>query len=155
MFLNITKAAEVFIIFDERAGDKIQGIGEGDIRLSVSRAGEIEMYGDYLISRGKYLFTLLNVINKPFEVKKGGTINWNGDPFDATIDLEAVYSTNTPLSTFLSEYTNGAAGEEVKTLARSTTTVDLIMNLTGALLSPDIEFDLNFPKCQTRTKKLC
>ncbi len=145
MFLNITEAAEVFIIFDERAGDKIQGIGAGDVRLSVSRSGEIEMYGDYLISEGKYLFTLLNLVNKPFEVKKGGTISWNGDPFDATINLEAVYSSTTPLSTFLSEYTSGVGGSDIETLARTSAQVDLIMSLTGALLSPDIEFDLRFP----------
>ena len=145
MFLNITAAAEVFIIFDERAGDKIQGIGEGNIELSVSRAGEIEMYGDYLISEGKYLFTLLNLVNKPFVVKKGGTISWNGDPFDATINLEAVYASTTPLSTFLAEYTDGIGGNDVESLARNSTQVDLIMNLTGALLSPEIEFNLRFP----------
>jgi len=145
MFLDITEAAEVYIIFDERAGDKIHGIGEGNIQLSVNRSGEMEMYGDYLISEGEYLFTLLNVINKPFSVKEGGTIVWNGDPFDAIINLEATYATTTPLTTLLSEYIEGVNGSEIEAFARNSTQVDLIMYLTGALLSPEINFDLNFP----------
>ncbi len=145
MFLEVTEDAEMYIIFDERAGDKIHGIGEGNIQLSVTRAGDMEMFGDYLISEGEYLFTLLNLVNKPFSVKEGGTIVWNGDPFDATINLEATYKVRTPLTTFLSEYINGISGSDIEALASNSTEVELLMYLTGALLAPDINFDLAFP----------
>ncbi len=146
MLLDITDQAEVFIIFDERAGDKIRGRGEGSIELSVSRAGDITMYGDYIIAEGEYLFTLLNLVNKPFKVKRGGTIDWAGDPFNAVIDLEATYPGRTTLSTFLSEYfDHNINSDELEQLARKSTPVDLIMYLTGPLLNPDIDFDIHFP----------
>jgi len=141
---DITDDAEVFIIFDERAGDKIRGRGEGSINLEVDRDGTIEMFGDYIIDEGEYLFTLLNVINKPFNVKRGGTINWTGDPFNADIELEATYPGRTALSTLLIEYLDNS-NPDLENLARKSTKVDLIMYLTGKLLKPDIDFDINFP----------
>jgi TamB, inner membrane protein subunit of TAM complex len=144
LFLDITPEAEVYIIFDEQAGDKIRGRGEGSINLEVPRFGNIEMFGDYIIEEGEYLFTLMNFVNKPFKVKRGGTINWTGDPLNADINLEAIYTTRTALSTLLLEYFE-AGNSDLETLARKSTQVDLLMYLTGRLLKPDINFDLNFP----------
>ena len=92
MDLVITPAAEVEIIFDEQAGDIVRGQGDGNINIIVTRLGDFKMFGDYEIDRGEYLFTLLNLINKPFSVKRGGSIVWDGDPFEAQIDLEASYA---------------------------------------------------------------
>jgi len=145
LFMDITDDAEVYIIFDERAGDKIRGRGVGSVNLEVDRDGTIEMFGDYIIGEGEYLFTLLNWVNKPFTVKKGGTINWTGDPFNADIDIEATYPGRTYLSTLLLEYFDGNTNPELEALARKSTKADLIMYLTGKLLKPDINFDINFP----------
>jgi hypothetical protein len=146
LFLDITPEAQVYIIFDEQAGDKIRGRGEGSINLKVPRFGTIEMIGDYIIEDGEYLFTLFNnIVNKPFKVKRGGTINWSGDPLNADINLEAIYTTRTALSALLSEYFDGASTVDLETLARKSTQVDLLMFLTGKLLSPEINFDINFP----------
>jgi hypothetical protein len=43
------------------------------------------------LTQGSYLFTLKNLLNKPFEVKPGGTIAWYGDPMAAELDLQAIY----------------------------------------------------------------
>ena len=55
----------------------------------VPRNGEFEMFGDYNIEQGEYLFTLYNVVNKDFDINRGGVISWSGDPFEAQIRLEA------------------------------------------------------------------
>lgn len=146
LFMDVNPEAEVYIIFDERAGDKIHGRGEGSINLEVNRDGAIEMFGDYNIEEGEYLFTLLNIVNKPFSVKQGGTINWTGDPFNADIELEATYPGRTALSTLLLEYFDENTNPDLENLARKSTKVDLIMFLTGKLLKPEINFDINFPQ---------
>ena len=92
MDLSIEKAAEMEIIFDEQAGDIIKGNGRGNIQLMVPRTGDFQMFGDYTIERGDYLFTLYNVINKKFAINNGGSIHWSGDPYKAEIKLEAEYS---------------------------------------------------------------
>ncbi len=141
--LEMTDAAEVLLIFDEQAGDIMKGTGNGNIKLDMNRSGDITMYGNYEIEQGEYLFTLLNVVNKPFLVKRGGTINWTGDPYNAIINIGAEYKAlSTSPYNFILEYLND---EETKIEARKSTAVDLTMGLTGQLLKPNISFSLDFP----------
>ena len=144
MELEMTDAAEVLLIFDEQAGDIMKGRGNGNIKIDLSRSGDITMYGDYEIAEGEYLFTLLNVVNKPFVVKRGGTINWSGDPYNANINIGAEYKDlSTSPFNFILEYLNN--DNEIRTEAQQSTAVDLTMGLTGQLLSPNIDFSLDFP----------
>jgi hypothetical protein len=107
------------------------------------------MYGNYEIVQGEYLFTLLNVVNKPFVVKEGGTIRWDGDPYNAIIDIEAEYSgLNTSLTNFISEYLNTVNPGDLESEARKSQNVLLKMFLNGQLQQPDINFDISFPGLQ-------
>ncbi len=143
MNLEITPDAEVNLIFDERAGDIIWGRGTGNVQLQVFRNGDITMYGDYEIEEGEYLFTLVNLVNKPFTVNKGGTIRWEGDPFGAIIDIEAEYGgLSTAPYNFIEEY---LTSDEDKSEARDRTDVNLTMLLKGPMLQPEINFDIDFP----------
>ncbi len=143
MNLSVTKDGKISLIFDERAGDVIEGRGDGYIQMFITRSGEFTMYGNYAVEEGQYLFTWYNLVNKPFAVRQGGTINWTGDPYNAQIDLVAEYSgLSTSLYNFLIEYLND---DNLKAEARNSTNVDLTMLLTGPLQHPDIQFDIDFP----------
>ncbi len=150
--LTVTEDADMSLIFDERAGDVIRGKGRGDLQIGVTRAGDFTMYGDYEIETGEYLFTLYNLINKPFNVKKGGTIHWFGDPFGALIDIDADYKgLSTAPYNFIEEYIDNLDGN-IQDAARQPTSVDLTMNLEGELLQPNITFDLAFPRLTSELK---
>lgn len=143
MNLTITPDAEVLLLIDEKAGDVIKGAGRGNMEIKVTRSGDFNIYGTYEIERGNYLFTLLNLVNKPFEIKKGGTVTWSGDPFGAEINIEAEYARlRKPIYNFILEYLqdDNARGE-----ARAPTDIDLTMKLQGMLLQPEIEFNIEFP----------
>lgn len=146
MDLNITDDAVIEMVFDEQAGDVLRGRGTGAIRMVVPRTGGFYMYGEYVVSSGNYLFTLMNLVNKPFEVRRGGTIRWSGDPFGAEINIEAEYKDlKATLTNFLAEYLITDT-QENKTAARIPTDVDLIMKLSGELLKPTVGFDIQFPR---------
>jgi hypothetical protein len=146
MDVEMTEEALVQIIFDERTGDILRGYGRGNIRLEIPRTGSLKMFGNYGIERGDYLFTFQNLVNKSFEVERGGTIQWSGDPFDAQINMRTIYTIpSTSVYNLIAEYlVTGSPGLEQA--ARSPTEVQLFMNLTGKLLQPDIAFDLGFPR---------
>jgi len=145
MDLQATEEAELRIIFNEQAGDIIEGQGRGALRISVPRTGTFQMFGNYEIVEGNYLFTLYNLINKKFTVQKGGTIIWTGDPFEAEIDLVARYTDlNTSVANFIQEYLVNAPAD-LRNQASNSTNVDLTMNLEGPLLQPEINFDISFP----------
>jgi len=85
------------------------------------------------------------LVNKPFTVKKGGTIKWSGDPFGADLNLFASYNdVKATLTNFIPEYLATATADQ-QSLARDAQEVDLTMKMTGELLKPDINFDLAFP----------
>lgn len=143
--LEVTPDAEVQLIFDPKVGDIIRGRGNGDLNLSISALGKFEIYGDLIIDEGDYLFTLQNIINKRFKVKKGGSIIWNGDPEDATIDLEAIYS----LSTSVYEL---APEPEEKLKRRIPVECHILMK--DKLMNPTIKTDIVLPTADQETRNI-
>ena len=146
LIMEVTSDAQVQIIFDERAGDILNGYGNGNIRLFIPRNGSLQMYGDYIIDRGDYLFTFQGLVNKSFSVERGGTIQWSGDPFDAQININTIYNISgaSPYNLIADFFQAGALNFEQE--ARRPTEVNLIMTLTGQLLEPEIGFDIAFPR---------
>ncbi|HMO39095.1 MAG TPA: translocation/assembly module TamB domain-containing protein [Saprospiraceae bacterium] len=145
MNLGIRDEAEVELVFNEQTGDILKGSGRGNLRVLTPRNGDFQMFGDYAIGRGEYLFTLYNVVNKKFTVREGGYIQWTGDPFGAQINIEAEYrGLSTSVANFIQEYLVNTSAQ-IKNDASKSTQVGLIMDLRGELMRPMINFDIVFP----------
>ena len=145
MNLQMTEDAEVNIIFNERIGDIIRGTGRGNLQIFAKRTGEFEIFGDYEVDQGEYLFTAYGILAKPFVVRKGGRIKWTGDPIDATLDIIANYEVRSPLDEFLSEFLISAPNDIIIE-ARQNHNVDLELQLGGTLFNPNVNFDFSFPE---------
>lgn len=141
--LEITPDAEFKIIFDESVGDVMSGAGRGNLQMEINNLATFNMYGGIELTRGDYLFTLKNLINKPFSIKPGGTISWFGDPFAGEMDLQAIYDVSASLYDLIQDpaYQNGQR-----------VPVDLGMNLTGKILNPGIDFSIDLPTVDQVTK---
>lgn len=150
--LTITPDAEVQLIFDEQAGDIITSRGGGDLVFEYGLDGNFKMYGRYTVEEGSYLFTLLNVVNKPFRMTKGGTIDWFGNPYNAKISLDATYEVNTAPYNFVQDEVELLSS--VKNEALKATNVIVNMHLNGDLMKPDITFDMDFPNVTSQLKSL-
>ena len=149
MNITVTPAATIYLIFNERLNDKIEAKGRGNLQVVAKQDGEFNIYGNYEIERGNYLFTAWGFLAKPFTVKRGSTITWSGDPFNADLKINAVLNNvRAPLYTFIQEYLppniDGEPSPEEQE-AKKRTDVDLELNLSGRLYSPQVSFDLSFP----------
>jgi hypothetical protein len=112
-----------------------------DLKLNISSLGDFNMYGNYLITSGKFQFVAKNIISKDFQVNQGGTIRWTGDPANAEINMTAIYELRTDISPLYA-----AAGQLVNSKQGSNITlVQAELILTKSLLAPVIDFDFNFP----------
>ncbi|MDX1940823.1 MAG: translocation/assembly module TamB domain-containing protein, partial [Saprospiraceae bacterium] len=152
MNLNIQDEADIELVFNEQTGDIIKGSGRGNLRVLTPRNGDFQMFGDYVIQKGDYLFTLYNVVNKKFAVRPGGYIQWTGDPFGAQINIEAEYKgLNTSVANFIQEYLVNT-NAQIKNDASKSTQVVLVMRLKGELLRPLINFDILFPALNGQLK---
>ncbi len=131
--LDITPEAEVEIR-DPETGSTLKGTGEGIVLMRINTRGKFEMYGTFAVVTGTYNYKFGNIINKTFDVKPGGTINWERDPLAAQINMEAVYSLSASPAPLLQ---NQGYSRSVPT--------DVVIGLTGELESPDIAFNIEFP----------
>ena len=135
--LEVTPVAEVQMIFNSKLGDIVKGYGSANLKMEINTQGEFNMYGDYIIDKGEYLFVLANLMSKKFKVKPGGVIRWNGDPYDAIIDIETYY----PLNTSLQELFLDTSEAYTKTIP-----VECQIFMTDKLMNPDFKFAIDLPK---------
>lgn len=148
--LEITPDAEAQLIFDSKIGDVIRGKGEGNVKMEIDKENDFKMHGDFTIEEGDYLFTLQNVINKKFKIKQGGNIIWNGEPYDANINVEAIYALKTTLNSLIDSTTSYySSGDYKKRIP-----VECQVYLTEKLMNPNIHFDINLPTADEESKTL-
>ena len=133
--MEVTRDAEVQLIFDKAINDIIKGEGYGNLKLEIDTRGDFKMYGLYTIEKGEYLFTALNIYNKLFRIKSGGTLLWDGDPFKAQMNMVAYNQVKASPAPLLNSSSGGS----------SLISVNIIMYLRGLLLQPEIKFGLEFP----------
>jgi len=142
--LTTTPDAKVQMIFNSTVGDAINGYGTGDLRFNYDKDGNFFMYGDYKIDKGDYMFTLQNVLVRKFRIDQGGLISWNGDPYGAIVDLDAVYTLKAPVNYLL---INSSQTDKTRRIP-----VECRINLSKKLLNPALKFDIAFPTADERTK---
>ncbi len=143
--LELDDKLKVQIVFDPTIGDVLRTAGNGNIKINLDQDGGMNMLGEYNITRGNYLFTLGGVFNKNFQLSQGGSIKWNGSPYDATIDLNAVYNLKTSLNELLAN-TNSLTDRSTKV------PVECILNLSDNITNPLVKFDINFPSLDSQTR---
>jgi len=143
--LEITPEAQIRLIFDDQIGDVMRSRGSGDIKLEINNDGDLNMFGKYFVKDGDYLFTLQNVINKRFDLEEGGTISWNGSPYDAEINLTAVYRLRARLFDLL-------ANIDTSDIYKKRIPVDLKLKMRNEMMNPDISFDIYLPSADEDTR---
>ena len=139
--LEVTPDAEIQLIFDEKVGDVIKGRGSGNLNINLDRKGNLGISGDYIIENGDYLFTLGNVLNKPFSVENGGKVTFSGDVDNAEIDIKAIYRLKASLFEVLQDE---RFNERIP--------VECQILLTGKLFNPLVDFNIELPSADEERK---
>ena len=135
--LDITPDANIELIMDPIAGDRIKGTASGSLQIQYGNHSDLRMFGDVNIVEGNYNFSLQQIIRKEFTIQEGSTIQFRGDPLNAHMNINAAYN----LTANLSDLDESIARES----ARSSVPVNCLLNLEGALRSPSVTFDLQLP----------
>ena len=138
--VDITPEAALTIVMDPVGGDEIKSTGSGNLRMTyASQGNDLRMYGTYTIDRGKYNFTLQDIIVKDFTIDEGSSISFTGDPYSARLDIKAVYNVNANLSDLDESFLND------RDLNRTNVPVHAVLMARGDMRQPEIDFDLRFP----------
>jgi hypothetical protein len=131
---DITPDAEVEVILDRSTGHGMKGKGFGSLLFKINTLGKFNMWGDFQAYEGTYNFKYGGLFDKKFAVRKGGSISWEGNPMRAQLNLEAVYKTTANPAVLLE---NSSFNRKVP--------VEVVIGLRGDLMSPDPDFNIEFP----------
>lgn len=136
--LEITPDAQVQIIFDPTIGDILRARSTGNLKIDIT-PDEFTMFGNLKVEEGDYLFTLENIVNKRFNIQKGSSIFWQGDPYNATLDVTAIYSTRARLYDLIKHI-------DSSDVYRTKIPINVELVLKNNLMSPDISFRITLPQ---------
>jgi hypothetical protein len=148
MSVNVTinKDATLSLIVDEGNGDFIRMKGEGLISAGVDRSGKITLTGTYTINEGAYELSF-NFIQRKFEIQKGSSITWLGDPMSANLAVNAYYVANTaPIDLVDKQLSESSTA--IRNTYRQKLPFQVFLHLEGELLKPLISFDVVLPEDQ-------
>ena len=137
MQIDVTPDAQMELIIDPKAGDVISAKGNGSLRIQFDSFSALKLYGTYVIDVGNYLFSLQTVIRKEFKIDQGSTISFTGSPFDAQVNIRALYSLTASLSDLLDDAST--------TTNRGSVPINCVLTLTEDLMQPTIKFEIELP----------
>lgn len=155
--LTATPKVLVQLILDETTQDIIHARGSGTLKITSGTTAPLRINGRFAIDEGDYNYTFQSVFPRPFVVRGGPEANnyieWNGDPYDANINLEAVYTAkDVSFAPLASAFVLNAGA--TRALTRLRADVAVIAKITGKLFTPRIDFRLDFPKEVTNVQSI-
>lgn len=146
--LSANEKATIDVILDELTGDVIKATGNGRLRIKAGTNEKLDIRGRYNIQNGKYDFNFQSLIKRPFILlpDKGSFIEWNGDPFNADIHIDAQYEADNVSLADLINNSSGLFGANDNALRAQRGPVYVIAELRDKLTQPKIKFKIDFPQ---------
>ena len=133
------------LLMDAATKDYINLNGEGTIRATYHNKGAFNMFGTYTVDHGTYGITIQNIIKKNFTFNRGSTIVFGGDPYQAALNLQAVYTVS---GVSLSDLNIG------NSFSNNTIRVNCLMNIGGTPANPQLDFDLEMPNVNSNEQQM-
>jgi translocation and assembly module TamB len=140
--IELTDKERFNIVIDPLTGDKLSVQGNTTLTFKMDALGNMDLTGRYEISKGSYNLSFYKLVKRNFEIEKGSTILWSGDPLNAIMDIRAIYRVETsPLELVSSQLSS----QEEMNQYRQRVPFLVYLILKGDLLLPEISFKLDMP----------
>lgn len=142
--LSLNQNVDVELTLPYQMG-RIRADGEGEISLNVNSRGDFSINGDYFINEGDFFFSLQKIVKKKFSILEGGKISWTGNPYDAILDVKALYKTKASLADLGIRKSDKEASPRVN--------VNCYLGLQESLSDPKFKFGIELPNVDQRSRQ--
>lgn len=143
--IQVDEGATFKTILNPETGDKFQVRGEGDLIFNMYPNGRISLTGVYDITDGFYEMSLYNLVKRRFDIAPGSEVTWSGDPYDAKLDVTAIYRVETSASSLMAPLSSGTDAPEYTQYQRQYPFL-VYLYVDGELMEPKISFGLGMPQ---------
>jgi hypothetical protein len=139
--------ANVYLIIDPLTKDVIKANGHGVLQMRVGTNEDMSLRGRYVIDRGNYNFSFQSFIKKPFVFMQGADnyIQWTGDPYDADINVQAVYEAENIQFSDLKDASRSGSALNTGKIKTYRGPVWVVATLKDKLMHPTISFEIELP----------
>lgn len=143
LFANIEwkNDAKLTIVVDPYTGDQIVCHGTGELNMTTTNDGYLNILGNYLIEKGQYEFNFQRVLSRTFNLEEGSRVNFLGDIMKSNFDITAKYPVRTSTYELIRNQSSLSSAQE--NLARKRSDIDVLLRLTGSLEKPIAKFDID------------
>jgi translocation and assembly module TamB len=128
--IDVDDKSEFKVVIDELNGDNIRLRGNAHLNTGISPNGQLYLIGAYDLTKGSYDLTL-QILKRQFEIKKGSTLIWTGDPMKAELNITAAYEV---------QVDPGSIDNNYKGERKIPMEVQIV--ITGNLSNPNINFNI-------------
>lgn len=139
--IAITKEAKISIIIDKANGDFVALQGTANLTGGIDPSGKTTLVGVYEVEKGAYEMSV-SLLKRKFDIQKGSTITWTGEPTTAQMDITAIYKTDAAPIDLLAQQLS----DNDLNLYKQKIPFETLLILKGELLKPEITFDITTNK---------
>jgi len=138
--IELHREAKMSIIIDKANGDFVELQGEAELTGGIDPSGKTTLVGVYEVESGAYELSV-SMIKRRFDIQKGSTITWTGEPTTANLDITAIYKTEAPPLDLLEQQLTDKSAAEMNQY-KQRIPFNTLLKLKGELLKPVISFDI-------------
>jgi hypothetical protein len=138
--IEVSKEAKLSIVIDKANGDFVKLQGEAELTGGIDPSGKTTLVGVYEVEKGSYELSV-SLLKRKFDIQKGSTITWTGEPTAATMDITAVYKTEAPPIDLVEQQVSGEDAS-VMNQFKQRIPFNTLLKMKGELLKPQITFDI-------------
>ncbi|WP_143163979.1 translocation/assembly module TamB domain-containing protein [Hymenobacter daecheongensis] len=142
--VTVNDNAPFTLIIDPVSGDNLKVRASGTLNTVIDPTGNITLNGRLEVTQGKYAMSLYGLASREFDIAPGSYILWSGDPYNAQLNVAAIYNVKAPPAELLAA--QGLEEETLKAVGRNQLPFQVFLNVTGELLKPVIGFDIKLPE---------
>ena len=139
--VTVDPEARFFIVLDPTSGDEATVRGSGDLAFQYDAAGNMALNGSFEVVEGGYTLEFYGLVHKRFDMVKGSSITWSGDPVKAGLDLTALYQSTTAPYALVSG--SESLPEEEQNRLKKPLPFDVLIHFGGRMDDPELTFTLD------------
>ncbi|MCA1758006.1 MAG: translocation/assembly module TamB domain-containing protein [Bacteroidales bacterium] len=143
--IEVDRQASLRLFMDPASTDSLVVMGEAALSFAMDRSGKMSLTGVYTLDEGSYVVSLESVLKRRFDIVKGSTIIWNGDPLEATLSLDANYEVRASPYDLVASQLSGLSDAD-RGAYRQQIPFLVVLKLRGDILKPEISFEIALPQ---------
>lgn len=140
MDLNFTAndPVNVRLIFDRVTNEVLNANGTGQVRILLEDQ-DVSMFGRFNIQSGDYQFVSGDIFTRRFTLQEGGSISWQGDLVDASLNVTALYRARPLISSLV------PSARAAETAGTGRIPIELVLQIGGTITEVENDFFFRVP----------